>query len=1373
MRLLRILFGILGWILILVLLAAAGAITLVATEQGTRWLFDQAARHAPVEFGVETIDGTLFRGLSLSGLQLDTGGTRIELTQGHIQVDALPLLQLRLRVRELTLDGVRVDLPLAEPEPPEPSAAPELPEAIEIPLEVVLERFSLTDLQLLRAGESLLELDRLALRFEAGPRVLRVTGLELEMLNIEAALDAELQPAGDYPLQLDGHWRFALPEALATPLDAALAEGVLTVDGSVRGPLRLEHRLQAGIVLETELLLEDLLESPRVALNNHWVAFGYRVDLERIIEIDSGELTLVGGLDNWRLEALAAARVDDLPPVRLVAALEGSMQKVTIENLSLQSDAGRVDLKGQVALDEALHWELDAGVHEVDSQMLGLELDAVLQALSLTSTGHLPLTPDLALESLLPAIAATLQITDLRAQVAGQNLSGGGGLSVQRGVALIEDLHLRLGSQGSLHLNGEAVLGAQSPFQLSLAGDALDLGFLAPGRALSIDRLRLGAEGVVALETGGFSADVVLSELGAKVDGQQLAARAALGVTEAAAEVRDLSVFLPADGLLSATGRISYGAGIEWDVQVSGRDIDPGVILPDVPGRLALDLRARGALPPEDALRAELEMSELSGTLRGQPLDGVATVALNGTRVQIDRLELGVGANRLTASGSIDELLDLSLMLDAPELDRILPDLAGRVRLDASLGGMLESPTIRARGEGAGLRLGELGLDTFSLQLDAGLDPEAPAELALRLSGLRAGATTIAELRADAEGRASAHRMTLTVDAADLGRAELRAAGGYDLERTRWDGQLERLDLSQPLAGDWTLQQPASLTAGPDRARLGELCIGREQSRICADGEWDATAGARGQASIRDLDLAWLSAFLPPETGIDGRLDARAQATLDTDARLRAELVVPPTAGTLRFELADGTPQAVPYSELRLAVRVDDRSVDADAGLSFLEDGELNANVRLRPDGETYRIDGQIRAGLESLGWVGAWSPAIQNVQGRLLADIELGGLLNAPLVSGGIRLEEAGVTIPEAGVELEVPLLQAEVVSAEEMRLAGEIRSGGEALTLEGEMGFRDQRPQAEIRVRGERFLAVDRPDIRARVSPDLTVSFVPERLTVRGEVRVPSALIRPPDLPPGSITVSRDEVIVGEEVTPGTGLPVDIRIRVILGDDVRFDGFDLEARVTGDLDVIVLPDRPLQVFGNVEIPEGRYEAWGQDLTLERGLVIFQGPVENPLLDLRAVRRVPAYNVVVGVEIGGTPDALQSRVTSEPPMDDTEAMAFLLTGRPLSGAGEREGNLIAGAAAAWGLEQAGLITQRLGSELGLDVQLDADDGLDQSALTIGTYLSPRLLLRYSIGLFDGSNRITLRYELTRSLSVETTSGADGQGIDLIYRIER
>ena len=1166
MLLLRILFGVLGWILILCLLALAGAVALVTSEQGTRWLVEQAERHAPAEFRVEAVEGTLFRGLSLKGLQVDADGTRVGLTHGRIQVDALPLLKLTLRIRELTLDGARVDLPAAEPKPPEPAVPPELPEAIEIPLRVVLERFSLTELQLLRAGEPLLELDRLTLRLEADAKALRVADLQLEMLDIEADLDAELRPAGDYPLRLDGHWRFALPEAVAKGLDALHAEGALTAEGNVRGPLRVTHRLEAGVALDTQLLLEDLLASPQIAMENRWTPFHYRLEPDTLIAIDAGELTLRGGLDDWTLEALTGLQVDDLPPVQAEARLVGSMEEV---------------------------------------------------------------------------------------------------------------------------------------------------------------------------------------------------------------DIRRLAVILPGDGLLTVTGQVSYANGIAWDLHASGRDIDPGVMLADLPGRLALDLRSQGALPPEDELRAQVELSELSGILRDQPLDGVASVALTGERVQIDRLDLGMGANRLSASGNIDQLLDLKLSLDAPELDRVLPELAGRIRLDASIGGELESPRITARGQGSSLRYDDLALDEFSVRLDAGLDPQAPAELALRLSGLRAGETVVAELRADAEGRASAHRLTLAVDATDMGRVDLRASGGYDLERSRWDGQLERLDLSQPLAGDWSLLQPAGISAGAERARLGELCVGREQSRICAAGEWDTATGAQGQASIQDLDLAWLSPFLPPETEIYGRLNARAQGTLDPDARLRVELVVPPAAGTLRFELADGTPQDVPFSDLRLAVRVDDRSVDADAGLSFLEDGELSLSTRLRPEGETYRIDGQLRAGLESLGWAGALSPAIQDVRGRLRADIELGGLVNAPLVSGDVRLEEAGVTIPEAGIEIDVPLLQADVVSAEQMSVAGEIRSGGESLYLEGELGFTDQRPQAEIRIRGERFLAVDRPDVRARISPDLSVSFVPERLTVRGEIRVPSALIRPPDLPPGSITVSRDEVIIGEEPPADTGLPIDIRVRVILGDDVRFDGFDLEARVTGDLDVVDLPGRPLQVFGNVEIPEGRYEAWGQDLTLERGLVIFQGPPETPLLDLRAVRRVPAHNVVVGVEIGGTPDALQSRVTSEPPMDDTEAMAFLLTGRPLSGAGERDGNLIAGAAAAWGLEQAGLITQRLGSELGLDVELDVDNDLNHSALTIGTYLSPRLLLRYSVGLFDGTARIMLRYELTRSLSVETTSSADRQGIDLIYRIER
>ncbi|MBS0002095.1 MAG: translocation/assembly module TamB domain-containing protein [Thioalkalivibrio sp.] len=1274
----RIALGLVGWVLILVLLVLAGAVALVATEDGTRWLFAQAERHAPVEFRVDTVEGTLFRGLSLSGLEVETAGTRVHLEQGRIQLGAVPLLRLTVRIPELSLTGLTVELPepaTESPESPEPAAPLVLPEAIELPITVAIEQFVLADLLLLRDGETLLEMDRLAMRLDAGPEALRLSALELVMPGVEARADAELRPAGAYPVRAEGQWRASLPEALAAALETTHAEGELVIDGNLLGSLVATHGLQAGVSLDTRLTAEDLLGTPQVRLHNQWTGFGYRIDPETAVAIDGGEITLQGGLEDWTATAATAAQLTGLPAVQLEAALGGSMEQIAIEALNLRSDAGEADLRGQVGLGETLAWELQAGIRGLSTQAFGLEPEARIETLLLDSTGSLPQDPELALEDRLLAIAASMEISELRARVAGQDLEGRGRIRVERGIADIEELLLRLGPDGILQATGEAELGSETPFWLSLSADALDLDFLVPERQLALDRLRFEADGSLGLETGDIEAEINLTELTARVD--------------------------------------------------------------------------------------------------GQPVDGIAAVVVNGQSIRIDRLDLGIGANRINAKGRVDEILALELAVDAPELHRILPELAGRIRLDAELSGTMESPRVTATGEGSGLRYAEFGLEGLQLRLDAGLDPEAPAELDLRLSGIQAAAQSIEAVRAAADGRASDHRLTVAVDAADLGRVELRASGGYDLDQVRWDGRLERLDIAHALAGDWTLREPVRVTASPERAALGELCLGREDGRLCLQGDWDERTGGQGRASLEDADLAWLSPLLPPESAIEGTLTARARGSMDPAGRLQAELEVPPAAGQVSFQMIDGEMKAIPYRDLRLAVRVDDRSVDAEAGLSFLEDGDARAVMQLRPEGESYRIDGELRAGLESLEWTGALSREVQDVRGRLLAALEIGGLLEAPQLSGDVRLEEFSARIIEAGITLEIPQLVAEAVSAEEMRLDGELRSGGESLYLEGELGLRDQQPQAGIRIRGERFLAVDRSDIRARISPELNIDFRPELLTVRGEVAIPSAMIRPPDLPPGSVSVSRDEVVVGEEAEPDAALPMDIRVRVILGDEVRFDGFDLEARFSGDLDLVDLPGRPLQLFGDVEVPEGRYESWGQDLSIERGLVIFQGPVDRPQLDLRAVRRVPAYDVVVGVEIGGTPDALRSQVFSEPPMDDTEAMAFLLTGRPLSGASESDGNMIAGAAAAWGLEQAGLITQRLGSELGLDVELDTEAGLDESVLTIGTYLSPRLLLSYGIGLFDGGSEVMLRYELTRSLSVETTSSAEGQGIDFIYRIER
>nr|WP_274520635.1 translocation/assembly module TamB domain-containing protein [Ectothiorhodospira variabilis] len=335
-------------------------------------------------------------------------------------------------------------------------------------------------------------------------------------------------------------------------------------------------------------------------------------------------------------------------------------------------------------------------------------------------------------------------------------------------------------------------------------------------------------------------------------------------------------------------------------------------------------------------------------------------------------------------------------------------------------------------------------------------------------------------------------------------------------------------------------------------------------------------------------------------------------------------------------------------------------------------------------------------------------------------------------------------------------------------------MRSGPGALEVDGEVQLADGDMPIIINVRGDRFQAARRPDVQALVSPDLRITLIGQRAIVTGQVEIPEARVELVELPPQAVSVSRDELILDDEEEAGEALVVIARVRVILGDDVRISGYGLEARLTGDIAVQDSPGRPTRLVGEVRVAEGRYKAYGQDLTVERGIIVFQGPPENPGLNIRASRSVPAYDVVVGLEIGGTLEEPRSRVFSEPPMEDSDALAFLVTGRPLSGAGEGEATDIVSAVAMFGIERGGFITDRIGQEVGLDeFTVDTGTELEDSALMMGKYLSPRLFLRYSVGLFDRVNTVMLRYQLTRTLSLETRSSSEAQSMDLLYRRER
>ncbi|MCG5496826.1 translocation/assembly module TamB domain-containing protein [Ectothiorhodospira variabilis] len=889
---------------------------------------------------------------------------------------------------------------------------------------------------------------------------------------------------------------------------------------------------------------------------------------------------------------------------------------------------------------------------------------------------------------------------------------------------------------------------------------------LAPEQHLSVASGTLTTRGGLEAYELGLSAALQVTDLPAAN-----LALAADGNLESL-NLAPLSVTSPA-GNLEVAGRLGWVDAPDWALQVRGRDLNPAEFVADLTGRLNLDLHTRGRLDPEQGVVAQVDLQRLAGQLRDYPVTGQGQVAIEGTTLNTPGLRLGVGENRLSTRGRVSDTLALDFDLNAPDLPALWPGLEGRVNASGQVSGPLEAPVVSTRADIRDLGLGDLSLARLDLDLEAGVSPDSPLRLDLEARDLRLGQDLeLSSLSLQGSGTAQAHEINLDLEA-DQGQLGLTLEGALD-EGPAWAGQLTRLDLDQPQAGAWQLQTAVGLHASPHAAGLEDsLCLAQNEGRLCLDGHWSAEAGAAADLQLTELSLQILTPFLPPNLRIDGSLGATASLRLDDQLWLEAR--VEPSAGELRLRDLDDEEHIIPYQDGQVDLLVEDRDITARLALGFLEGGQVDGRLdaRQRDDGDL-DLDGDVQVALDEFRWLMPLVPQVTDPGGRLRVDLTVGGTTADPRIEGLLTLTEGTAFITEAGITVEALNLELRNEGLERLVFAGDMRSGPGALEVDGEVQLADGDMPIIINVRGDRFQAARRPDVQALVSPDLRITLIGQRAIVTGQVEIPEARVELVELPPQAVSVSRDELILDDEEEAGEALVVIARVRVILGDDVRISGYGLEARLTGDIAVQDSPGRPTRLVGEVRVAEGRYKAYGQDLTVERGIIVFQGPPENPGLNIRASRSVPAYDVVVGLEIGGTLEEPRSRVFSEPPMEDSDALAFLVTGRPLSGAGEGEATDIVSAVAMFGIERGGFITDRIGQEVGLDeFTVDTGTELEDSALMMGKYLSPRLFLRYSVGLFDRVNTVMLRYQLTRTLSLETRSSSEAQSMDLLYRRER
>lgn len=844
-----------------------------------------------------------------------------------------------------------------------------------------------------------------------------------------------------------------------------------------------------------------------------------------------------------------------------------------------------------------------------------------------------------------------------------------------------------------------------------------------------------------------------------------------------AVQVRTLTLRQP-KGDLAATGTITLQPDVAWKLDLKGRRFDPGQLLADWSGALDLDLGTEGHLAKDGPL-GSVQVRTLDGTLRQRPLRGKGTLTLKPDEVVNGTLDLASGGSTIRLDAKGDTSNDATLTLAIASLGDWLPDAGGR--LQGQIGAKGRWPHLAVTANLRGNTLVYAGQKIAALTLDADVpDIGKPGgKLDVNATNLVSGGLVFDRVTIDADGNAERHQLSVNAHGKPL--SAVLALGG-SLKNDAWNGTLSRLDLDFQGLPPWRLQNPAALAWKNGAASLGDLCLTAGDPLLCVAGKQDAAGNLDASYRLRRVPLSLLMTLAEASQS-----PMRAEGIIEGDGTLRrtaagalsGQATIGSTHGSIAYVDRADEPLLV-YDNLSANAQLspDNQRITLRAALN--DGGSVDGNVSI--SGAQQALGGSVALHLKSLSFLELLTTELADVKGGVNANFNLGGTVAAPAVTGHALLDGFAAEVPSAGLKLKDGRFDVTTADAKNYALDGTVRSGAGTLSVKGNAAL-GEGAQMHLGVVGSAFTAVDIPAAKAVISPDIQIVQDAKGMNVTGKLNVDMADVNVEKLPGAGATKASPDVVVVDEKqqeAAAESAPISADIRVDLGQKVHLVGFGIDGRITGQLDVRERPGRATTGQGQIGV-DGTYKAYGQDLSIEQGQLLFAStPIDNPALNIRASRTLNPNATIdegqkVGLYVSGTARRPILTVFSNPVMEQSDALSYLVTGKPLSQVKGGEGNMVGAAAQALGSAAGDLLAKSVGSKLGIDdIGVSNNDALGgTSAFTVGKYLSPRLYLSYGVGLFDPGQVITLRYIFSHRWNFEAQNATDFSRASLNYRLER
>ena len=1358
------------FLLVILLLLLMILFYLSATEHGTSRLLGWVSSSLPA-LTIDETQGALLDELTAETIVWQKDGITVAISDATLE---LSVPTPNIQVNKLIAKRITVQLPETVEEPDDNQPFSIVMPDIHLPLDIALSRIEIDEL-FIHQGEALIKLRDVTLRAEVKNDTLLLHELTGDLydnegsvvvvaegkmglstphpINLIINVTANSQRIGvgiiklaaqgevaNYALTIVGDWKYASYPTYTVDFKAKgnlekLEVKTLHLDGDA-GAVDLQGRMTWSPELNWDLALTGKRLNPAAFVPDYpgqltmvWATTGSLTDKVHM-QLELKQLT--GHLQDYPIDANMQLAIED--------------NVVTLNELHAQVGDNQLTATGKAGEKLDIDWTLEMPkLAQLHKSVQG----------HLNAKGHLVGRPN---ES-----QFALSIARLKGEVLDYPVQAKGGVRIDDQLLSAQNLSLSVGNN-RIELNGSADEKQGIDWRLQ----AKNLSQLSP-ELLG----KLQGKGNVKGLLDGSRATLHIETLAGIIQDFPVQAKGTLTVKDQVINAKNVRLNV-GKNQLKLNGNAAEDLGVDWEINAPKLSQLYG----ELNGNIKGSGKASGAL---DGSAFKLHIARLKGKLEGRPLNAKGKISVESGKITLDDVLVQAGKNRLKVHGKASEPFDLKWEINAPLLKQVWPDLGGNLKGKGDLSGKLDALQIKADLKGKRLRYQDISiavLETTAKQKGSVYD------LSAHLQTIKQGETLIQKVVLDGKGKITAHTLKLALQHKE-GKVDLQVTGGWQKEQ--WKGGLEQLNLRDTPAGNWQLNKTVQIKASAQAVTSSDFCLANKaNAQICAETKWSAKKGVQSKGRLQRIPLAMARPWLPETVTLAGLVNANFDFK-QQNGKPKGELNLQLPDSSVTLHIAKGKTEILHYRNTFAKVSINDKKARFNAAIVLKDRGQLQAegNVDIADNPQQSLLNASATISVPNLHWVEQFSNDIDQLQGKLQGKLSVAGTLGHPRVTGGLQLQNASLFLPETGAHLEAINLNVQANRADQLFITGTVKAGEGILNAKGALTL-SQLPKwnADMTLSGKRLLLMNTYEVQAYVSPQLTIKASPNNIAINGTVTIPETTITLHELPVSAKKRSDDIVIVrhGQQPRPqhskktkvssetASTLSIKPNVNVVLGDDVRFSGFGLDTRLTGKLQVLTIKQE-IVAQGVLSIIDGVYKAYGQDLAIEKGRLLFDGAIDNPGLDVRAVRNVPD-DIQVGIALRGTAQNPESELFSEPQQTQTDTLSYLLTGRSISSASSGDSAMLTNAITGLGIDGGESLAQKVGSKLGFDeVGISSSDGnYKDSELSLGKKIGSKLYVKYIVGLFDSLQKVAVTYQINQRLQAEVRSG-EQQEADVHYKI--